>query len=111
MILTSILSILLFGGLHLIAWNINFPTVAEKYIWRASALTVAVAPTASALLVLLKSVLFNRTDRLSKWSVIVFAPIYIFARLFIIVESYRSLYYLPTDAFMSTWAANAPPIG
>lgn len=111
MIFTSIASILLFGGLHLIAWSIKFPTDTEKYIWRASALTVAVAPTVSALLVLLESVLFNRTDRLSKWSVLFLAPLYVSARLFIIVESYRSLYYLPKDAFVSTWAANAPHIG
>lgn len=111
MIFSSILSIMLFGGLHLFAWNIDFPSHVEKLIWRGSALTVAIAPTVSALLVFLESVVFHRTDRYAKWSVTVLCPLYLFARLFILVESYRSLYFLPPEAFISTWASNAPHFG
>ncbi|KAI4177291.1 MAG: hypothetical protein LQ348_005847 [Seirophora lacunosa] len=35
------LSSLLYGGLHLLAWNITFPTRAEQLLWRVSALCVA----------------------------------------------------------------------
>ncbi|KAL4811862.1 hypothetical protein BDW67DRAFT_189233 [Aspergillus spinulosporus] len=110
MILMSILSILLFGGLHLIAWNLHFPSAVERSLWRGSALTVAIAPTVSALLVLLESILASRTDRWSKWSVTVLGPLYLSARIFIMVESYRSLYYLPAEAFVATWAANVPHV-
>ena len=110
MILTSILSIALFGGIHLFAWDLEFPTHIEKLLWRSAALTVAVAPTISALLVLLESIISHRTDKISKWSVMVLGPAYLAARLFIIVESFRSLYFLPPKAFISTWAANAPYI-
>ncbi|KAL4769177.1 hypothetical protein BDW60DRAFT_225197 [Aspergillus nidulans var. acristatus] len=47
-------------------------------------------------------------NRWSKWSVTVLGPLYLSARIFIMVESYRSLYYLPAEAFISTWAANVP---
>jgi hypothetical protein len=110
MIFTNIFAIVLFGGLHLFAWNLHFPSYAEQVLWRASALTVAIAPTVCALLVLLESTWLHRTDRFSKWSVTISAPLYLFARLFIVVESFRSLYFLPPRAFLSTWAANAPHI-
>ena len=108
MILTSILSIALFGGIHLFAWNLDFPTSIERILWRVSALTVAIAPSISALLVLFESVVRHRTDQLSKWSVMFLAPFYLAARSFIIVESIRSLYFLPPAAFISTWVTNAP---
>ncbi|EQK99052.1 hypothetical protein G6O67_000721 [Ophiocordyceps sinensis] len=108
MIFTSILSIMLFGGLHLIAWNLEFPSRVEKVFWRASALTMAIAPTVSALLVLLESVCVHRTDRCARWTVTALGPLLLSARVFIIVESYWSLYFLPPEAFYSTWARNAP---
>ncbi|KAL6360662.1 hypothetical protein LRP88_06369 [Fusarium phalaenopsidis] len=111
MILASILSIMLFGGLHLLAWNLDFPTDIEGLLWRTSALAIAVAPTVSSLLVLVESILFHRTDRYAKWSVTILGPLYLFARLFLLVESYRSLYYLPTGALISTWASEAPHLG
>ena len=111
MILTSILSIALFGGIHLFAWNLDFPTSIERLLWRASALIVAIAPSISALLVLFESVVSHRTDQLSKWSVIFLAPFYLAARFYIIFESVRSLYFLPPAAFISTWATNAPHFG
>ncbi|KAI9373306.1 hypothetical protein BJX61DRAFT_541841 [Aspergillus egyptiacus] len=110
MILMSILSILLFGGLHLLAWNLHFPSAVERSLWRGSALTVAIAPTVSALLVLLESIMAHRTDRWSKWSVTVLGPLYLSARAFIMVESYRSLYFLPSKAFISTWPSNVPHV-
>ncbi|KAM0434014.1 hypothetical protein ACHAPT_003958 [Fusarium lateritium] len=111
MILASILSIMLFGGLHLLAWNLDFPTPIEGLLWRSSALTIAIAPIISSLLVLLESVLFHRTDRYAKWAVTILGPLYLFARLFLLVESYRSLYFLPPGALISTWASEAPHIG
>ncbi|KIW22287.1 uncharacterized protein PV07_12188 [Cladophialophora immunda] len=108
MVLSSILSITAFGGIHLFAWGLEFPTSVEQLLWRMSALTVAIAPTISALLVLLESVLLQRTDKMSRWSVAVLAPLYLASRVYIMVESFRSLYFLPPQAFVSTWATNAP---
>lgn len=110
-ILTSILSISLYGGIHLFAWNLQFPTKVEQLLWRISALTVGIAPTVSALLVLMEDLISGRTDRLSKWSVSVLAPAYVAARLYIIAESFRSLYYMPAKAFIATRTVNIPHIG
>lgn len=68
-VLTSILSISLYGGIHLFAWNLEFPTKAEQLLWRISALKVGIALTISALLVLMEDLTSHRTDRWSKWSV------------------------------------------
>ena len=111
MIVSTVLSIALFGGIHLFAWNTHFSTYVEKLLWRSAALTVAVAPTISALIVFLESVVGHRTVKISTLSVLILAPIYLAARSFILVESVRSLYFLPPKAFTSTWAMNAPHAG
>lgn len=110
-VLTSILSISLYGGIHLFAWNLDFPTGVERLLWRIAALTVGIAPTVSALLVLMEDLISHRTDRWSKWSVTVLAPAYVAARLYIIAESFRSLYYMPVKAFVATRTVNFPHIG
>ncbi|KAI1192934.1 hypothetical protein F5X97DRAFT_315863 [Nemania serpens] len=40
-------SSLVFGGLHLIAWNFEFPSRAELMLWRVSGLTSAILPLIS----------------------------------------------------------------
>jgi hypothetical protein len=35
----------------------------------------------------------------------------VIARLFIIVEVFRSLYYLPPENYVNTWATNIPHFG
>ena len=90
---------------------LQFPTRVEQLLWRISALTVGIAPTVSALLVLMEDLISHRTDRWSKWSVAVLAPAYVAARLYIIVESFRSLYYMPVKAFIATRTVNIPHIG
>jgi len=37
--------------------------------------------------------------------------LYILARLFILVEIFRSLCFLPPDTWVATWATNIPHIG
>jgi hypothetical protein len=34
--------------------------------------------------------------------------VYVLARLFLIVEMFRTLCFLPPNAYMSTWATNIP---
>lgn len=111
MIVMSILSITLFGGIHVFAWNLNYPTPVERLLWRISALSVAIAPTISALLVLLESVTLGSTDTFSKWSVTVLAPLYLSSRMYLLAESFRSLYFLPRNGFVATWETNSLHIG
>ena len=34
----------IFGGIHLIAWNFRFPTLEERWAWRAAAIVISVVP-------------------------------------------------------------------
>lgn len=110
----------IFGGLHLMAWNFIFPTVVERTLWRISSLV-----TMLGLMFYFIVALIWQTDTLKrrfqgKYKRIHFGLFTAFlwlcmlslvlARLFVIVEAFRSLYYLPQDAYFATWAANAPYI-
>jgi len=45
---------------------------------------------------------------LRDWGVMSMTYLYIAARLFILVELFRTLFYLPPDAFTSTWTSSIP---
>ncbi|OCK73845.1 hypothetical protein K432DRAFT_311917 [Lepidopterella palustris CBS 459.81] len=107
----TILSTTLFGGIHLLAWNITFPTPVERVLWRTAALLVTIIPSICALLVLMENHVSGTTHRLGKWSSFVFAPFYFSSRAFLIVESFRTLYFLPSDTLAATWVTYAPHVG
>ncbi|GJJ06807.1 hypothetical protein Clacol_001003 [Clathrus columnatus] len=43
-VLAEIITAAVFGGIHLLAWNYEFPTRAELWLWRVSALIIAGIP-------------------------------------------------------------------
>jgi hypothetical protein len=43
------------------------------------------------------------------WNLVV-GVFYVAARLFMLVEIFRTLLYLPPDAYISTWASNVPHV-
>ena len=43
--LSTTLVTILFGGLHLLAWNFDFPTKIELFAWRVASLTITCLPT------------------------------------------------------------------
>ncbi|OOF89907.1 hypothetical protein ASPCADRAFT_11159 [Aspergillus carbonarius ITEM 5010] len=53
-----------------------------------------------------------RVDLLLEWSffcwTVIHLAVYVVARLFIIVEMFRALAYLPPDAYYGTWGSNLP---
>ncbi|KAK5994420.1 hypothetical protein PT974_04894 [Cladobotryum mycophilum] len=114
--LIAILSIVSFGGIHMFAWDFKFPTDTEKTLWRICAPLSIALP----LIYLATHIPFLRRPGndikkkvcqrmwILQWTI---AVLYFFVRLFIIAESFRSLYFLPSNAFMSTWSGNMPHIG
>lgn len=93
--------------IHSLAWNFAFPTWAEQTIWRsASVYTAAVFPI--YYFVMLFPFWLSQEGRL--WHLVrrVIANttylLYAICRLFMIVEVFRSLAYLPPDAFLTTWS-------
>lgn len=99
---------LVFGCLHCIVWNFVYPTVIEQRLWQASSLAII---TSSALLYLVYSLMAEDLPPKLYFVIMGFiVMLYTTARCFILIESIRSLAYLPPDAFFATWASNMPAI-
>ncbi|KAJ7304594.1 hypothetical protein DFH08DRAFT_976776 [Mycena albidolilacea] len=91
----------LFGAVHCAVWNADFPSTDEMWMWRSSALFVSAIPVAFAL----ATMAVTRHDMDSvvgvASSIVVFVlpiPIYIVARLFLIVVALISFRALPPAA-------------
>jgi len=50
---------IVFGAIHCIAWNSDFPTAEEKWMWRSCALIVAAIPAAILTLFVINGALYN----------------------------------------------------
>ena len=108
----SVMAILVvFGGLHLLAWNYEFPTHVERILWRASAIvTLAAMPSMYIVTRVLDK--FAQDEYMWSGSVgFVLIVVFVAARLFILVEIVRSLAFQPPETFRTTWAANVPHVG
>jgi hypothetical protein len=98
----SLVAAMVFGVLHLAAWNFIFPTKTEKILWRVASL-FCTAPLLWSLgffiIALVNELRKNKAP--SRWeyfNVIYcfgFIVLYIFARLILIVEIFRTLCFLP----------------
>jgi hypothetical protein len=101
-----------FGAVHITAWNFVFPTLVERTLWRSSSIIC----TAVMVLIFPLFIIIDLTNE--DWVIfsmlaclfIVFT-LYIAARLFLIVEIFRTLCFLPPSAYIATWASNIPHIG
>lgn len=123
----SVSAVVIFGSPHFIAWNAEFPSPVEKILWRASTIaTVTVFPALMwpvAIRLLSKMFGLDRLQRrldqpsgrfirvIGVLAIGVFWPMFIAARIFIVVEALRSLAHQPSEAFRSTWGANIPHAG
>ncbi|KAL6692894.1 hypothetical protein J3F84DRAFT_396797 [Trichoderma pleuroticola] len=111
----AVVSILSFGGIHIFAWNFFFQSKIEQQLWRVCSVAATVLPL--PYLATRYSFMRHGTDvgktRIRQIRTIqgVLALFYILARLFLIIESLRSLYYLPRDAFESTRSVIFPHWG
>jgi hypothetical protein len=116
----------LFGGLHCLAWDLEFSTPVAKLLWRLCSVATTCLPTLSfvpaALWVraspgndrqLLTGYYFVATKK--SWAAGIgmgtLLLLYFLARGYLIVESFRSLSYLPPAAFTETWSAALPNWG
>ncbi|MCJ1229931.1 hypothetical protein MMC12_006602 [Toensbergia leucococca] len=105
-----------FGVLHCLAWNFHFPSHTEMLLWRIAALITALV---TLIFFLLSLVDFHVKDGILKRLVnfIVFSfyvvsiAAYVLARLYLMVEIFRSLFFLPPEAFVTTWSAGIPHVG
>ena len=126
LLIGGVIGAVVFGGPHLAAWYFTFPTFVEQILWRVAALVTVLFPLVGTLVETIYSQLYRRTGKnrirsgeppgvfqtryLKMVSKMIwfFALPYLIARLYIIVEVFRCLCYLPPEAFLTTWAANVP---
>ncbi|KAJ6582306.1 hypothetical protein B0H19DRAFT_928116 [Mycena capillaripes] len=102
----------LFGTIHCTAWNANFPTNAEMQIWRLCASLIAAIPV-SFLLIALALDRVGNPDEMAAFITGIMAlwgmPIYIPARLGLIILPLIALRSLPASAFADVnWSAYIP---
>ena len=124
-IVIQILILMAYGGVHLSAWNSHFPTKIEMWLWRASALLLA-GTTPLVFAFAIPGILYLIINEISKtlgklcrfvfWVLMcilgpaVFAA-YVFARFFLVVESFISLRSVPIGVYSAVpWSSYVPHI-
>ena len=110
----------IFGSVHFAAWNFDFPTSVERLLWRISCIVLAVLPAYATAIYVMTSPIAKMTattgatrflKRIQKPFDYAFAPLYLFARFFLIVEVFRSLANLPESAFEQVnWPSIIPHV-
>lgn len=108
---------LIFGAIHITAWNFDFPTSMERMIWRVTSIYCTSSGFLFIIMVVCSGILRNfriisdgvplnkNIDRFFR--LICFG--YLVARLFMIVEIFRTLFFLPPSAYIATWASSNVP--
>lgn len=107
-----------YGGLHLAAWNDYFPTEAERWLWISCALATGALGVILALFFLLtqKVKAFEKLEHICrnskaiKWtSASIVTPLFLAARIFIVVEAFISLRRQPEDVYKTPEWSNYLP--
>jgi hypothetical protein len=112
-----IVSPILYGLVHFLAWDDQFPTPLERLFWRVCSFVVTcsgfVDLAAAILLALLAAILglsARRVDDLIRLICIGLIPfIHVLASGFLIAESFRQLFFLDSTAYeLPSWASYWP---
>lgn len=111
-----ILGGVVFGSVHVAGWNFDFPTPVEQKLWRISSLAIAFLLPVIFLPVLLILSGFASFLNRAPWSKavqlwgLILGVLYVASRLYLLVEIFRTLVFLPPGAYVSTWTSNIPHI-
>ncbi|KIJ10267.1 hypothetical protein PAXINDRAFT_86301, partial [Paxillus involutus ATCC 200175] len=101
---------IIFGALHLIAWNFHFPSQAERVMWRVASLTLLGAPCISFLAFFLDHIdAVTVPDQLADITAGSTLCIGVLARLVLLVLMFVSLRDLPPSAHeIVSWTSYVP---
>ena len=107
---------LLFGSIHLAAWNLIYPTVMERLLWKIASIITAVVPITNGIteMILEREYFKGHVMNLGgykAWIRSLLGVPYALSRIYITVEMIRCLFFLPPEAFLSTWSSNIPHVG
>ena len=108
----------IFGSVHFIAWNFHFPTPTERLLWRISCIILVLLPLFCAVAYWATQHFahkFGTTDTrvnlLLKPLGYTLMPFYLVARLYLLVEVFRSLAFLPPSAYTTVqWPSAIPHV-
>ena len=103
----------IFGGIHIAAWTFHFPSRVELILWRVASIWCTVFALVTTLLASIMGIVevffvFDDDDRLVNGFGRIFLALYVICRFILLVEIFRTLLFLPPDAFIATSASNIP---
>jgi hypothetical protein len=102
-----------FGAIHCAAWNADFPTTAERWMWRSCSSMIVAIPAVIVLIGVLSAITdvdeSQLGDAMTTIGLIVPIPIYIITRLILITLPLVALRSLPPGALMDVnWSVYIP---
>jgi hypothetical protein len=114
--ITLAISPILYGLIHFLAWNGHFPTPLEHLSWRISSVVVMcsgliivtswmvddyVTPKGASVM----STIINVIDSTLKTLVVLSILVYVLASSFLVVESFRQLFFLEPEVYqIASWS-------
>lgn len=116
---TILLSVVL-GAIHIAGWNLAFPSQVDRWLWRSCAIASAASPLLwmGLSLPLLAMTLTNFSDSAimaGVWATwvqqAILVIVYVISRTVLMALMVRSLFFLPPEAFTTTWATSIPHLG
>ncbi|KAK0514886.1 hypothetical protein JMJ35_002265 [Cladonia borealis] len=112
MLVLSVLSLIIFGSVHLASWNSRLASTIELWMWRGSSLYCVIYAGLFSLSVVwdhsnMAQAFYKAFDRITYYGIFV----YFIVRIYMIVEVFISLRALPASAFQSVqWSSFVPHI-
>ncbi|KAJ7639555.1 hypothetical protein FB45DRAFT_1135220 [Roridomyces roridus] len=94
------LSALIFGAIHCAAWQDEFPTTAERWLWRVSSVVVTFIPLMMISVFVVLARLSEKLEALLAPLFLIFIFTYVSARLLLIALPFAALRSLPASAFV-----------
>ena len=110
--LFGVMSYVVFGGIHCVAWNFAAHSERVQWLWRAASLAVSAAPLLSLFIGLPKEAGSRRLEMLRLFIMAVTCGLFLAARGVLLVLPFYELVYLPADAYKTvSWENFVPHIG
>jgi hypothetical protein len=107
-----------FGAMHIAAWNFVFPTPVESLLWKIAAVLCTTMGLVFGVAIGTwigfhsdsSGDIYNIVRGITLSLIMVVPLSYVVCRLFLVVETFRCLCFLPPSAYIATWATNVPHI-
>lgn len=107
-----------FGAVHIAAWNFVFPTPVESLLWKIAAVLCTTMGLVFGVVIRIlfsfntgsSGYIYDTMVVIQFFSVFLIPLSYVVCRLFLVVETFRCLCFLPPSAYIATWATNVPHI-